>query len=168
VTGLCMITIRNTQRRYPINSAALQKNVKKLLIVINYPDFDIGMLFVSEKAIRTYNKEYRHKDKTTDVLSFPFYPHLKPRQRIKVKTQDEKNLGDIIICPEYVFKQLSDLYDWDEKSEKEKRELLNERIVVLIIHGLCHLLGYDHETAAQYKAMRRKELQLLAKLDIVT
>lgn len=156
-----MITIQNKQRRYPQDTVALQKVAKKLLSEVHYPDFDIAVLFVSQKTMHKYNKEYRNKDSATDVLSFPFYPHLKPRQRIKAKTPDDLNLGDIIICPEYVFKQLSDAYDWDDKSEKEKRALLDKRIVVLIVHGLCHLLGYEHETAAQYKSMRRKEKRLL-------
>ncbi len=155
-----MITIKNKQRRYPTDSARLHKVVKKLLAAVDYPDFDIGILFVSQKAMRMYNNEYRSKDRATDVLSFPFYPHLKPRLRIKAQTADEKNLGDIIICPEYVWHQLADSCDWDDKSDKEKRALLNERIIVLVIHGLCHLLGYEHETAAQYKSMRQKEMQL--------
>jgi len=156
-----MITIRNKQRRHQINSSALQKVVQTLLSAVDYPEFDIGIMLVSQKAMRAYNNEYRHKDCATDVLSFPFYPKLKPRQRIKAKNPDEKNLGDIIICPAFVVEQFSDAYDWDDKSDKEKRKLLEKRIVVLIIHGLCHLLGYEHETAAQFRAMRRKELQLL-------
>lgn len=145
-----MITIKNKQRRHQIDSKYVQQIVQKLLSAVRYPDFDIGIIFVSSKAMRAYNKQYRHKDCATDVLSFPYYPHLKPRQRIKAKNPDEKNLGDIIICPEYVTKQLS---------EKEKRAI-DMRIVVLIIHGLCHLLGYEHETTAQHTAMKRKELQL--------
>jgi len=147
-----MITIKNKQRRHQINSSALQKVVQKLLSAVHYSDFDIGIIFVSPKAMHDYNKQYRNKDCATDVLSFPYYPNLKPRQRIKAKNPDEKNLGDIIICPDYVVKQLA---------ENNRPAALDKRIVVLIIHGLCHLLGYEHETTAQFRAMRRKESQLL-------
>lgn len=99
-----------------------------------------------------FNKEYRNQDKSTDVLSFPYH-HLKAGQRIKVKDPEDQNLGDIIIAPEYV---MHDLPKWNTTFEKHMQRLL--------VHGICHLLGYDHIKDADYKIMRKKELFLLKKI----
>ena len=103
--------------------------------------------------IRKYNHEYRDKDKATDVLSFPYHSELKAGERIKIKTDEDKNLGDIIIAPSYVLK---DLPRWNQTFE--------QRMQVLLVHGICHLLGYDHIDDADYKVMHKKEVALLRKL----
>ena len=103
--------------------------------------------------IHKYNKEYRHIDKPTDVLSFPYHTELKAGQKIKVKAEEDKNLGDLIIAPEYV---MHDLPKWGTTFEKHLQRLL--------VHGICHLLGYDHINDEDYKVMHKKETQLLKKL----
>ena len=95
------------------------------------------------------NRQFRDKDKPTDILSFPFYPHLQAGERIEAEDQDETNLGDIIISPEYVK---SDLEQWDENFE--------QRMQTLLVHGICHLLGYDHLQDAEYAVMLAKEQEL--------
>lgn len=77
---------------------------------------EINVVFVNSKYIKGLNKEYRGIDKVTDVLSFSI--------------NEEALLGEIYICPEYV--------------EKEIEFPFEEEIVRLIIHGILHLLGYDH------------------------
>ena len=99
----------------------------------DYADFDLGIWLTSNKMIRKYNKQYRDKDKPTDVLSFPYHHELKAGEQIKVKTEEDKNLGDLIIAPEYV---MHDLPKWETTFEKHLQRLL--------VHGICHLLGYDH------------------------
>lgn len=153
-----MITISNKQRRFPLAVARLQEVAKQLLNLTGYDDFDLGVLFTNNKGIQRYNKQYRNKDKPTDVLSFPYHPNLQAGKRIKPTSDDEKNLGDIIISPEFVWQQLADYPDWETKTKAEQAHAIEERIVVLLIHGFCHLLGYDHETEQQYATMRRKEL----------
>lgn len=156
-----MISMRNKQRRFVIDFKKVQRNLEKLLAVVGYKDFDIGVLIANNKTMQQYNKEYRKKDKPTDVLSFPYYPDLKPGKRIKASSDDEKNLGDILISPEYVWQQLADYPDWEEKTKAEQKRDLEARINELLVHGLCHLLGYDHLTDSQYRSMRRKEVHLL-------
>lgn len=148
-----MINIINKQRKIIINKAKLEKDIVNLLKVLKYSDFDISLVIVDDSTMRKYNREYRNKDKTTDVLSFPFWPNLKPGMRINAITDDDKNLGDLIISAPYVVK------------EAQKYGItFDERMRVLIIHGICHLLGYDHIIDADFRRMRAKEARLLKKL----
>lgn len=148
-----MITIKNSQRKILIDAQQLKKDAQTLLDALRYCDFDLGIWLTSDATIRKYNKAYRNKDKVTDILSFPFYPQLKAGERIKAKNEEDKNLGDLIIAPHYVQK---DLPRWGQTFEQRMR--------VLLVHGICHLLGYDHETDEEYAVMHRKELDLLKKL----
>ena len=74
-------------------------------------------------------------------------------QKIKPKSEDEKNLGDLIISAEFA-----------QKDAKKGNRSLNEHLKILLVHGICHLLGHDHETENDYKKMRAKELSILKKL----
>lgn len=148
-----MIHIKNSQRKITINTAALEHDLKILLKVLKYPDFDISVLITTNKTIQKYNRDYRHKDKPTDILSFPYHPGLQPGKRIRVKREDDKNLGDLIISAEYVAHQA-----------QEDNVPLPQRMKKLLVHGVCHLLGYDHEIDADWRRMRAKEGFLLKKL----
>ncbi len=148
-----MILIKNTQRTIPVNVVALKNDTHKILELLDYADFDLGIWLTTNKTIAQYNKTYRHKDKPTDILSFPAYPELKAGQRIKTTTDDEKNLGDLIISLEYV-----------QQAAKKLGVTFEERLQRLLVHGICHLLGYDHIEDADYKVMLKKETELLRKL----
>ncbi len=151
--GVHMIQIRNKVKSVPCNTVQLKRDAQRILEILKYPEFDLGILLTTNKTIRHYNKTYRHKDKPTDVLSFPYYPELKAGDRINTHTDEEKNLGDIIISLEYVQK---DAPKWAHTFE--------ERMRVLLVHGICHLLGYDHIKDEDYKVMKRKENAILKKL----
>ncbi len=99
------------------------------------------------------NKQYRNHDKPTDILSFPYHPDIKAGEKIIAQTKEEKNLGDLVICPEYVEQ---DLACWNQSFQ--------ERIKVLLVHGICHLLGYDHIKDTDYEIMHQKEMEILAML----
>lgn len=148
-----MIAITNRQRKIPINVARLKKNAARCLALLDYKGYDLGILLTTNATIHRYNKEYRHKDRPTDILSFSYHPKLKPGERIKPTSSDDKNLGDLIISPAYVVKQLPEL-----------ETTLDDRLQVLLVHGICHLLGYDHETDAEYAVMHALEEKLLHQL----
>jgi probable rRNA maturation factor len=148
-----MITIKNTQRSLTVNSQKLKKTVQKILDRLNYADFDIGIWLTTNETIRKYNKQYRNKDKATDILSFPFYPDLKAGERITTEKVEEKNLGDIIISLEYVLK---DAPKWDQS--------FAQRMDILLVHGICHLLGYDHLKDEDYTVMKEQEELLLQEI----
>ena len=94
--------------------------------------------------MRELNRNYRGKDKTTDVLSFP---QLEGR----VMPGGSGNLGDIVISPAQARRQAA-----------ERKERFSDELTLLLIHGLLHLLGYDHERGAgDARIMRRKEREIL-------
>jgi probable rRNA maturation factor len=148
-----MITIKNAQRKVAIDKDFLQNRAQKILELLEYADFDLGILLTSNAIIRKYNRTYRNKDKPTDVLSFPAHPTLKAGKRIVVRSKDDQNLGDIIISLEYVREKAP---EWNRTFE--------EHLTALLVHSVFHLLGYDHETDKEYKVMQQKELELLVKL----
>lgn len=145
-----MITVKNNQRKIDIDQKKLVRDAQNVLDALRYSDFDLGILLTTNKTIRTLNRTYRHKDKPTDILSFPFHPTLKAGKRIKPTSDDEKNLGDLIISLEYV-----------QKAAQELDTTFEKRMRILLVHGICHLLGYDHITDKEYAQMHRKELALL-------
>ena len=151
-----MIKITNRQRKIKIDMRAIRRDLTRLLEILGYKHFDLGLLITTNKSIQKYNREFRHKDKPTDILSFPYYPKLKAGERISIidpRETDAQNLGDILISAEYVFDQIG--YD---------QEAFDARMRVLLVHGICHLLGYDHIREVDYKKMHAKELTLLRKL----
>lgn len=149
-----MITIKNSQRTDLIETNIIKSYISLLLEALKYTDFDILVWFTTNKTARYYNKTYRHKDKATDILSFPYHTELLAGKRIKVKYPEDKNLGDIIIATAYV------------KTEATKfNQTFEDRIKILLVHGMCHLLGYDHIEDSDYRRMRAKEAWLLKKLN---
>lgn len=149
------ITIINRQRSIPISTPAIEHLIREILIIIQYSDFSVGVLLTTNKSIRVYNRTYRHKDMPTDILSFSYHPHATPGKRIKARDEDDKNLGDLVISLEYV-----------KKDAALRGITLNERLKVLLVHGICHLLGYDHETDSDWRSMRAKEAYILKKINI--
>lgn len=144
-----MIVIKNTQRQYPIDTAVLKTKIAKVLAAVGYPEYDLTIWFTSNPTIRKYNKQFRGKDKATDVISFPYYETKKPGT-LPRESADEPVLGDIMLSPAYIT---ADLINWNQS--------LDERILILIVHSICHLLGYDHETDADYAVMTREEKRLM-------
>lgn len=145
-----MVSIKNRQRAVAVDTKQLKKDAQIVLKDLGYSDYDLGILLTTNKTIHQYNKQYRDKDKPTDILSFPFYPDLKAGERISAQTDDEKNLGDIIISPEYV-----------QTAAAELGVSFDERMQVLLVHGICHLLGYDHIEDEDYEVMKKEEERLL-------
>lgn len=145
-----MITINNEQSDITIDIEQLKRDTQRVLTALEYDDFDIGILLATNQKMHEYNKQHRQQDKPTDILSFPYHSELKAGERIVAQTDDDKNLGDIIIAPQYVK---DDLPRWNMGFE--------QRIRVLLVHGICHLLGYDHIEDEDYAVMHAQEKKLL-------
>ena len=107
---------------------------------------DATVVFVSDAAIRKLNRQFRGKDDATDVLSFPNEPE-------PFEIQNQPALGEIVISAERAAAQA-----------KENGLTFNNEMEQLILHGLLHLCGYDHETDGG--EMNRLELKLRKKLGI--
>jgi len=151
-----MILINNRQRKIKVNSKDLQAKAEKMLAVLGYKDFDLGILLTTNKSIHTFNKTYRHKDKPTDILSFPYHPELKAGEKITIASPDDKNLGDLIISLEYVQKD----------AKKTWSRTFDDHLIALLAHGIAHLLGYDHIIDKDYIVMLKIEKKLLASVGL--
>jgi len=145
-----MILIKNTQHKISANTDKIKKDVDQMLHLLNYQDFDIGIWLTTNQTIRKYNFMYRKKNKATDILSFPYHTSLKPGQRIKITTEEDKNLGDIIISLEFALNDASKL-----------KQSLSKHLKMLLAHGITHLLGFDHKTDEEYIKMQKVEQKLL-------
>ena len=150
-----MITIINRQRKITIDIKAIKTKTEKMIEVLGYKGFDVSILFTTNASIQKFNKQFRHKNKPTDILSFPYHANIKPGQKIKTTTPDDKNLGDIIISVEYVNKVAAEL-----------KTSLQQHITRLLAHGLAHLLNYDHHTDVDFKAMEKVERQLMSEFGL--
>lgn len=109
---------------------------------------ELSLVFTDDDSIQSLNAEWRQKDKPTNVLSFPAFP-MAPGDPLPPM------LGDIVLAYETVVRE----------AELEGKSLENH-ITHLIIHGLLHLLGYDHETDEEAEEMEALERQALARLAI--
>ena len=105
------------------------------------------ILLSGDKEIRELNKKFRKKNKTTDVLSFPF--HKKKELKKKLLKEKEVYLGDIII-------------NLNKIKDKKNKIRFKTEFNKLWIHGLTHLLGYDHKKDKDFYIMRTLEKKFLS------
>ena len=134
-----MIEVVTRQRKTKIDTKAWETFAARAANAIGQSDSSATIAFVSDKTIQQLNRQFRGADKATDVLSFP------------AEDEDESNLGDIAISVETAAKQA-----------KENGLTFDEEVAQLILHGLLHLCGYDHETDGgemnRLELRKRKEL----------
>ncbi len=113
---------------------------------------EITLVFCDDEEIHQLNFQYRHMNKATDVLSFPQYDSLTAIQET-IRHQNQQLpllLGDIIISLETAVKQ-----------SQEYGHSLTREIIFLYVHGLLHLLGYDHLEDEDLNKMRDKEREIM-------
>jgi len=134
-----MVEVVNRQRSLQLDTEAWSNFATRALNVIGKSESSATIAFVSDKRIRELNRQFRGIDKATDVLSFP--------------AEEEFNLGDIAVSVETAALQAT-----------ENGLPFDQEIAQLILHGLLHLCGYDHET--DNGEMNRLELRLRRKLRI--
>ena len=109
-------------------------------------DYDLSVSFIDDKQIRVINRDYRHIDKSTDVISFA----MLDSQDFVVQDNSDLDLGDIFISVETANKQA-----------KALNQSVNREISFLFIHGLLHLLGYDHQKEEAEKVMIQLQEEIL-------
>ena len=134
-----MVEVVNRQRRMKLDTEAWSSFAVRALDAIGKSESSATIAFVSDKRIRELNRQFRGVDKATDVLSFP--------------AGEEFNLGDVAVSVDTAVMQA-----------KENELTLDGEIAQLILHGLLHLSGYDHET--DNGEMNRLELKLRRSLGI--
>ncbi len=98
----------------------------------------LTLLLSNNKKIRKLNKDFRNKNKSTDILSFP----LNKKKRLSKKTY----IGDIIIS-----------YNFIDKPKSQKFKFFKKKLIKIFIHGFLHLLNFDHIKDKDYKKMLKEE-----------
>jgi probable rRNA maturation factor len=116
------------------------------------PQAEVGLVFADDAYIRELNRDYRGIDASTDVLSFALDEGEEPEVQ---GGPEESLLGDIVISLETA-----------ERQAAEFGHSLEREMAYLTVHGMLHLVGYDHEEEADKDAMRRQEEHILAALGI--
>jgi len=129
----------------PLNNK-LNKIVSSILEQEKMSDCVINLRLLNDKEMKKLNMQFRQKDKTTNVLSFP-------NDDISVK--QTKNIGDIAISVEYV-----------KAEAKKEGKTFDDHIIHMLAHGVYHILGYDHENNENAVIMENKEIQTLKKINI--
>ena len=137
------LSVRNWQRRHAVDTRALRRFLSEAADTLGVADAGATVALVGDARMRKLNDAFRGLDKPTDVLSFP------------ADDDQPDYLGDIVISVDTASRQAS------RRGSHLERELR-----VLTLHGLLHLMGYDHET--DDGEMRRIEYRLRRRFAITT
>ena len=101
----------------------------------------LTLLLSNNRNIKKLNKDFRNKNKPTDILSFPFNK--------KIKILKQTYIGDIIIS-----------YNFIDKPKSQKIKLFKEKLIKIFIHGFLHLLNFNHIKNKDYKKMLKEEQKI--------
>ncbi|KGJ50822.1 MULTISPECIES: rRNA maturation RNase YbeY [Paraclostridium] len=147
------IILDNRQDKIKVSEDLLGKINDIIVETLYYEGYDdnyeVSLSFVDNEEIHELNREYRGVDRATDVLSFPL---LTDEFDVEI---EEESLGDIVISLERALEQSE---EYDHSFERE--------VCFLVCHSMFHLLGYDHDTEENTTDMRKREEDVLNKLNI--
>jgi len=155
------VLIDNRQDKVEVDSRLeelTEKVVQKALEIEVEGDYEVSISFVDNQEIQELNRQYRNKDAATDVLSFPLMEFEETEENYEDEeeyVQEDRLLGDIVISLEKAQEQAK---DYGHSFERE--------LAFLLVHGVLHLLGMDHEDEQQEKEMLQKQDNILQLLNI--
>lgn len=136
-----------------VDRAWVRKIVRQVLKAEKVtPPYDLGLVFTDIERVRQLNRDYRGVNQPTDVLAFYMRPQKGSDSSFANPPDGVAHLGDVIISYPQALAQAR------EQGHSVQREL-----ALLVIHGVLHLLGYDHEEPQEAKKMRAREKELLEK-----
>lgn len=153
------LTISSSLRSFPLSKKFMEDIENWIPIVSKFvhsyvkscggDHLYLNLMICGDRKIKRLNKEFRNKDKTTDVLSFPIYENLRGGGEQLFGPVD---LGDIIVSWPVVLKQA-----------KEFKVSNEQELIHLFVHGLLHLIGFDHELSRKEEIIMEKYEQSLVK-----
>lgn len=124
---------------------------------VNQDNIELGIMITGDRQIKQLNRQYRGIDNTTDVLSFAMEEQASNQAEglpdFACPPDNLRHLGEVIIS-----------YPQAERQAAEYGHPVEREIAVLVIHGVLHLLGFDHEDDAEALEMERRESSILTKL----
>jgi len=146
-----VIDHKNWKLRYPKVNLFLTKSIKKILLSIfssHKTHFEISILLTGSKNMRNLNKKFRKINKDTDVLSFPaeekdfFEKNLKSKKKVY--------LGDVALSYQYI-----------EAITKKQKTSFDDYFKKMLVHGVLHLIGHEHNSIKKYKKMSLLEKKII-------
>ena len=138
------VFINNEQREHSIDCVLLESQGESILLFLECKNQELSILLADDKKIRTLNKQYRGQDRATDVLSFS------QNEEEEEKKLNSHLMGDVVISTVTAKRQAA-----------EHGLTLEEEIVLLLIHGILHLLGFDHEQSNEEACHMKKKTREL-------
>jgi probable rRNA maturation factor len=116
------------------------------------PPYEVSLVFTDSEKVKQLNRDYRGVDKPTDVLAFYMLPQKGADSSFALPPDGVTRLGEVIIS-----------YPQAAEQAKEQGHSPQRELALLVIHGILHLLGYDHEEPEEESKMRARERELLEK-----
>ena len=147
------VSIQVSVRSVTVGRKRVLNLAQAVLNCIGESSADMSVSFVGDRRMRRLNRQYRHKDRSTDVLAFAFREARSPHRF----NRSAAHLGDVVIA-----------LPTAQRQARVAHRSLEEEIVALLIHGVLHLCGYDHERG-RHEALRmhRKERQVRRRLGAI-
>ena len=146
-----VIEHKNWKSRYPKVNLFLTKSIKKILSSV-FPSramaFEISILLTDTKNMKNLNKKFRKINKDTDILSFPAEEKNFFKKDLKLKKK--VYLGDIALSYQYI-----------EATIKKKNTSFDDYFKKMLIHGVLHLIGHEHDSFKKYKIMNLLEQKII-------
>ena len=140
------VYLRVRLRRLAKRQASLSRTAESILASVGESDAELSLELVGDRRMRRLNRLYRKKDRTTDVLAFPMRESHNPCPAL---------LGDVVISVPTAIRQA-----------KEAGRSVGDELAALLVHGVLHLCGYDHERSAREALrMRRRETAIVKRLN---
>ena len=116
------------------------------------PQCEVSLLFTTSETVRNLNRDYRGVDSLTDVIAFHMLPQQEASPSFILPPDGLAHLGEVIIsCPQAM------------EQAREQGHSIGTELALLVIHGILHLLGYDHEQPEEERQMRLREADLWGK-----
>ena len=120
------------------------------------PPYEVSLVFTDSDTVHRLNRDYRGVDRATDVLAFYMLPQKETDSSFALPPDGVLHLGEVIIS-----------YPQAVEQAKEQGHPVEQELALLIIHGILHLLSYDHEQPEEERRMRQREKELLENTDLV-
>ena len=114
--------------------------------------YEVSLVFTDSETVKKLNRDYRATDEPTDVLAFYMLPQMEAASSFALPPNGVTRLGEVVISYPHAVAQA-----------REQGHSLQRELALLVIHGVLHLLGYDHEESGEGRKMREREQELLEK-----
>ena len=176
--SMASIDIYNDQKALAnIDEERLRHTMSSIRSILGYEHYSVALYLVDDEEMRETNFATRNVDAPTDILSFPMHAAIQPGELEKPEFDipDVYCLGDMIVDVPYVIRQCKEDEEWEYEDDDDRgvsAAMLNVfdpelRIHMLLVHGMLHLVGYDHIEDHDYELMVTREEEMLKNLGLL-